>query len=151
MTIATLFGIILFTNVQNVDTAILTPELKLQAFIKHSSSLTTKQAKDLADRFIVHGYERAKWLAATAKVESRFNNAAIGTSGEVTMFQILKWPKGKDSNNIDHAIEEALRVRDEKQATWKDKRKAIAAYNGNPKLKATKVYASKIINNMRYL
>ena len=151
MTYLSIFGIILFTNVTAVSTAEFGFRERLVVFIKHGSSLTTEQAQHLADRFIAHGYEQAKWLAATAKVESRFNNKAIGKANEVTMFQILRWPKGKDPNNIDHAIAAALAVRAEKIATWTDSNKALAAYNGNPKLKQTKIYAAKIKESMRYL
>jgi len=134
-----------------VETAELTPKLKIQEFIECNSSLTTEQAKVLADRFIVRGYERAKWLAATAKVESDFTSSAVGSSGEVSMFQILDWPKGKDHLNIDDAIDEALKVRNEKQSIWEDPKKALAAYNGNPKLKQTKLYANRVSEIMRYL
>lgn len=136
-----------------VETADLTEQRRIEVFIKHNSSLTTEKAKYLADRFISRaGLEGARWLAATAKVESDFTLTAVGTSGEVSMFQILKWPKGKDTNNLDHAIDEALKVRKEKQATWKSSPfKAIQAYNGNPKLRKTKLYANRICTYMRYM
>ena len=139
-------------NVQKVETAILTEELRLVAFIKHNSSLTTEKAKYLADEFIKHGSARAKWLAATAKVESDFTSTAVGKSGERSMFQILKWPQGKDPNDVSVAIQEALKVKREKELTWKGNEfKALQAYNGNPKLKQTKLYAMKIQNYMRYM
>lgn len=150
LTLFLLHGIIL---VEKVETAIVTPELKILEFVKHNSSLTTEKAKGLVDVFISHaGLEGAKWLAATAKVESDFTSTAVGKSGERSMFQILKWPQGKDPNNVSVAIQEALKVKREKELTWKgNKFKALQAYNGNPKLKQTRLYALRIQNYMRYM
>lgn len=143
--------IIVIYGCSSVDSSILTPKLKIKEFIKHNSSLTTEQADALADRFIVHGYERAKWLAATAKVESDFRSDAIGKSGEVSMFQILKWPKGKNPKSIDDSINEALKVISEKEKASKTTFEAIRRYNGNPRKKQTLIYANKVSNYMRYL
>jgi len=144
-------GIIFIYGCSSVDSSVLTHQLKIKEFIKHSSSLTTKQADTLADRFIVHGYERAKWLAATAKVESDFRVDVVGTSGEVSMFQILKWPKGKNPISINDSIEVALKVISEKEKVSKTTFEAIRRYNGNPKTKQTRIYANKVSNYMRYL
>lgn len=143
--------IILIYNVSVVDSAILTPTLKIKEFIKHNSSLTTEQADALAERFIAHGYDRAKWLAATAKVESDFRVHAVGTSGEVSMFQILNWPKGKDPKSIDDSIQEALKVISEKEKQSKSTFESIRRYNGNPRLRQTLLYANKVSNYIKYL
>jgi soluble lytic murein transglycosylase-like protein len=153
LTLPIIFGIITFINIKELDTAEITPRDKISVFIKHNSSLTTKQANILADRFMARGYpEPAIWLAATAKVESDFRMNAVGKAGEVTAFQILVWPEGRDKHCWEDAIDVALAVRREKQLTHKSSPfKALQAYNGNPKLKATKQYALKISEYMRYL
>lgn len=151
LTVSLLSGIILFIEVSNVDTSIITKERKISSFIKHNSSLTIKQADALADRFMSHGYDSAKWLAATAKVEADFMPNAVGSSGEVSMFQILNWPKGKDPTNIDVAIQEALKVRKEKRSRWGDTFEAIRAYNGSPFNPKTKYYANKVTKIMEHL
>ena len=152
LTFIFIWVIIMSIEVREVDSSFLTKERKIEVFIRHNSSLTTEKAKYLADRFMQESYPVAKWLAATAKVESDFTSGAVGKSGERSMFQILKWPKNKNPLNIDHAIEEALRVHKEKRRIWKgNKFKVLQAYNGNPKLKQTKVYAQKIESYMRYL
>lgn len=143
--------IIVIYGCSSVDSSVVTPKLKIKEFIKHNSSLTTEQANTLADRFIVHGYERAKWLAATAKVESDFRVDAVGKSGEVSMFQILKWPKGKNPKSIDDSIDEALKVLSEKEKASKTTFESIRRYNGNPRKKQTLIYANKVSNYMRYL
>lgn len=144
-------AIIVIYGCSSVDSSIMTPQLKIKEFIKHNSSLTTEQASTLAERFIVHGYERAKWLAATAKVESDFRSDAVGTSGELSMFQILKWPKGKNPKSIDDSIQEALKVISEKEKSSKTTFESIRRYNGNPRKKQTLIYANKVSNYMRYL
>lgn len=151
LTSCIIYVIIIIYGVKEVDSSIITPKLKVKEFIKHNSSLTTEQADALADRFIVHGYERAKWLAATAKVESDFRVDAVGKSGEVSMFQILKWPKGKNPRSIDDSITEALKVISEKEKLSKTTFEAIRRYNGNPRKKQTLIYANKVSNYMRYL
>ena len=152
LTFIFIWVIIMSLEVREVDSSFLTKERKIEVFIRHNSSLTTEKAKYLAERFMQEGYPAAKWLAATAKVESDFTFEAVGKSGERSMFQILKWPKHKNPLNINHAIEEALKVRKEKQLTWKGSEfKALQAYNGNPKLKQTKLYAKKIESYMRHL
>lgn len=143
--------IIIIYGVKEVDSSILTPKLKIKEFIEHNSSLTTEQANALAERFIERGYARAKWLAATAKVESDFKTNAVGKSGEVSMFQILKWPKGKNPKSIDDSIDEALKVLSEKERVSKTTFESIRRYNGNPRKKQTLIYANKVSNYMRYL
>lgn len=151
LTSCIIYVIILVYGCSYVDSSIVTPKLKIKEFIKHNSSLTTEQADALADRFIDHGYDRAKWLAATAKVESDFRVDAVGKSGEVSMFQILKWPKGKNPRSIDDSIEEALKVLSEKEKSSKTTFESIRRYNGNPRKKQTLIYANKVSNYMRYL
>lgn len=143
--------IIMFIEIDVVDSSMLTKEIKLKEFIKHNSSLTTEQAGALAEKFIGYGYDRAKWLAATAKVEADFMPNARGTSGEVSMFQILDWPRDKDPTNIDHAIEEALKVLEQKESLSKSQFEAIRRYNGSPKNPKTRYYANKVTKIMRYL
>lgn len=143
--------IIMFIEIDVVDSSLLTREIRIKEFIKHNSSLTTEQAGALAEKFIGYGYDRAKWLAATAKVESDFIPNAKGTSGEVSMFQILDWPHDKDPANVDHAIEEALKVLEQKESLSKSTFEAIRRYNGSPKNPKTLIYANKVTKIMRYL
>ena len=134
------------SSIYNIEEVLYLSNLyKVKSFIKTYSSLKTEEEVSyLAERFMSHGYATAKWLAATAKVETNFNSSAIGTSGEVSMFQILDWPEGHNPLDIDLAIKEALRVRDIKIRTWGNTFKALQAYNGNPRSKRTYRYAQKI-------
>lgn len=147
LTFLTLCAIVLFSYTV-VESSDLTMNRRLEYFIYNNSSLTTKQSQKLATKFLKYGNENAKWLAATAKQESDFTPSAIGTSGEKSAFQILEFPRNKNPLNWDHAIEEALKVRKEKQLTHKNRFNALRAYNGSIHNPKTYRYAKNIKHYM---
>lgn len=49
-------------------------------------------------------------MTAIAAAESRFDSAAVGSAGELSMFQILDWPEGKDPLDDREAAIEADRI-----------------------------------------
>ena len=93
--------------------------------LKHGAS--PKIAAEMAPVFSRCKYPRV--MAAISIVESRCDPYAVGSSGEVSMFQVLRWPGGNPADNV-HALKVAISVLDEKRAATKSLRSAIRAYNG---------------------
>lgn len=87
-----------------------------------------KVAQEVAPLLASCKYPRV--MTAIAAVESKFDPHAVGSSGEVSMFQVLHWPGGNPANNA-HALKVAIAVFDEKLETTGSVWGAIRAYNGS--------------------
>jgi len=88
--------------------------------------------------------QRPILMAAIAKVESRYDINARGSSGEITIFQLLKPPRDLHPHDIKRALSLAERHINEDERDTKSLEKAIRLYNGrltNPK---TKLYLERV-------
>lgn len=113
-------------------------ELKLSRFIRvHSSKADpVETARTLAKA------KRPKLMAAIACRESHFDSGAVGRDGELSMFQILKWPGG-DPRDTARALAVAERHLEGKIAdAGGDLWDGVRRYNG--KGKAARRYREEV-------
>jgi len=93
--------------------------------LAHGASGDT--AGEMAPLFARNKYPRV--MASIAVVETVCDPHAVGAAGEVSMFQILRWPGGDPTDNA-HALQVAIAHLDEKVRITGSLWPAVRAYNG---------------------
>lgn len=100
-----------------------------------------KTAEEMAPLFARNKFPRI--MASIAIVESVCDPHAVGSAGEVSMFQILRWPGGDPTDNV-HALNVAIAHLEEKIRITGSLWPAVRAYNGSGP--QAEKYRSKIRN-----
>jgi len=109
---------------------------------RHVSRYNPKNAPRIA--YHLSKAQRPILMAAIAKVESRYDINARGSSGEITIFQLLKPPRDLKPHDIKRALSLAEKHINEDERDTKSLEKAIRLYNGSLKNPKTKLYLERV-------